>query len=174
MSATPPLLLRHAGPFTSDVVVTRGRELKELPGLSPDARHRLFASFVELAQNIARYSAERSATTGEDRGVGEITLAAGADGLLRLTATNAVPAATAETLAARLSTLAGLDAAGLKQLHRERRRAGPPPGSLGAGLGLIELARHAAAPLSHASAPLSDGLVNLSLTVPLDPASGTP
>lgn len=170
-SGAPPdgVLLRHDGPVTQDRVVTHGQALRALPGFSDNARHRLFATFVELAQNIARYSAERAGPPGEERGCGEILVSTAPGGCL-VSAANLVPPAAAAALAAQLAGLAGLDAEGLKKLHRERRRSAPPPGSLGAGLGLIELARHASAALSHTAEPAPGGLVRFALVVPLSAA----
>ncbi len=160
------VLLSYTGPFTQDAVVATGQKLRAFPGLSDNARHRLFATFVELAQNIGRYSAERAGPPGAERGVGVVEVRESADHL-HVEATNPVTPEAASTLAATLATLAPLDPAALKELHRERRRGAPPPGSLGAGLGLIELARHAAAPLAHVATPRPDGLVLFTVTVPL-------
>lgn len=163
------VLLSYTGPFTQDTVVATGQKLRALPGLSDNARHRLFATFVELAQNIGRYSAVRAGEPGAERGAGVVEISE-RDGLLLVEATNPVTPEAAAALSAQLAALAPLDANALKELHRERRRGAPPPGSLGAGLGLIELARHAAAPLAHTAAPRPDGLLLFTLSMPLAPA----
>lgn len=160
------LLHAYAGPFTQEAVVASGQALRALPGLSDAGRHRLFAVFVELAQNIGRYSAERAGPPGSERGAGLVEVFEDAPaGRLAVVATNLVAPDSAAHLAARLAALADLDSEGLKKLHRERRRSAPPPGSLGAGLGLIELARHAAKPPACATGPAPAGLVRLSLSV---------
>ncbi|MBC8008510.1 MAG: hypothetical protein H7067_00255, partial [Burkholderiales bacterium] len=81
------LVINHHGPLTQDAVVAHGRVLRALPGLTENARHRVFATFVELAQNIARYSAERAGPPGEERGSGTLTVSASADAIV-LTAAN--------------------------------------------------------------------------------------
>jgi hypothetical protein len=162
----PTLLHSYTGPFTQDAVVATGQKLRAVAGLSENARHRLFATFVELAQNIGRYSAERAGLPGAERGVGLVEIRESEEHL-RIEAANPVTPETAAALAAALAAIAPLDADALKELHRERRRGAPPPGSLGAGLGLIELARHAAAPLAHTAVPRPDGLVLFTLSVPL-------
>jgi len=166
VSVPASILLRHNGPFTSEVIVACGRELRALPDLSEDARHRLFATFVELAQNIARYSVERAGPPGGERGAGEVTVSA-AEGRLLVAASNLVSPAAAAALADQIAALKELDAAALRVLHRDRRRAPPPPGSLGAGLGLIEMARNASAPLAHNAEPRADGLIRFTFLVPL-------
>lgn len=163
LAASSPFLLHHSGPFSLDVVVARGRELRALPGLSENARHRLFAVFVELAQNIGRYSAARVGVSGADHGAGEITISAATDGEMLVAATNLVSQVSGSSLAAQLDALAVLDAVALKTFHRDRRRAAPPPGSLGAGLGLIELARHASAPIGYDLTPGPEGLAHFTV-----------
>lgn len=161
----------YAGPFTQEAVVSSGQVLRAIPGLSEAARHRLFAAYVELAQNIGRYSAERAGPLGGERGAGLVEVVGDdATGRISVVAANLVTTADAARLADQLAELATLDAEALKKLHRERRRSDPPPGSLGAGLGLIELARHASVPPSCATAPTPDGLVRLTLTVTLSSA----
>lgn len=160
------VLLSYAGPFTQDAVVATGRHLRALPGLSENTRHRLFATFVELAQNIGRYSAHRAGAPGAERGAGVIDIAQTSEGLL-VSATNPVSVTASAVLSRLIADLAGLDPDGLKKLHRQRRLGPPPEGSLGAGLGLIELARHASGPLASQSAPRPDGLVDFTLSVPL-------
>lgn len=170
----PPesVLLHHTGPFTQEVVIARGRELRALPGLSENARHRLFATFVELGQNIARYSAVQSGPPGEERGAGAITVSRTSEGRILVQAENPVSSAAAAALGAQIDALALLDAEALKRAHRDRRRGPPPPGSIGAGLGLIELARHACSPLTyfHREDPSgSPDLTYFCVKVPLDP-----
>lgn len=165
----PHLLLSYAGPFTQEAVIASGQALRAVQGHSEPVRHKLFTVFVELAQNIGRYSSERAGPDGGERGAGIVEVFEDPPaGRIHLVATNLVPSATAERLRAQLSSLAGLDAEGLKQLHRERRRSAPPPGSLGAGLGLIELARQAAVPPSCTTTLLPEGNLRLSITVSIN------
>lgn len=147
------VLFAHQGAFTHEAVMAGSQRLRALPGLNENARHRLHAAFVELAQNIARYSAARSGPPGAERGAGSIRLLAPAEGPLLLLSENAVAPEAAPRLAADLEALGRLDIPALQTLRRERRRSAPPPGSLGAGLGLNELHRAACAPLRHALEP---------------------
>lgn len=172
MASSESELLQHTGPFTQEVVIARGRELRALPGLSENARHRLFATFVELGQNIARYSAVQSGPPGEERGAGVMTVSRTPEGRIAVKAENPVTPDAAAALAAQVEGLASLDADALKRLHRDRRRGLPPPGSIGAGLGLIELARHACSPITQKTRPsvsTSPDLLSFSITVTLDP-----
>jgi hypothetical protein len=53
----------------------------------------------------------------------------------------------------------------LKLLYRERRRQAPEPGSKGAGLGLIEMARKAGKPIDYSFAPIDEDSSFFSLKV---------
>ncbi len=160
------VVLSFMGVLTQELIVDYGRLLRTQSGLSDNARHLLFSTFVELSQNILRYSAERSADDGQPRGIG-LVLVLETDNGYTVSAGNHVTAASATSLEGKLAELRPLDRAALKQLHKDRRRAPPPPDSLGAGLGLIEMARHASGPLEHAFVPLPDGRLFFTLSVPL-------
>ena len=59
----------------------------------------------------------------------------------------------------RIDYLNSLDKQGLRQFHREMvRNENTNPDSQGAGLGLIEIARRATAPIGYSFEPISDGL----------------
>jgi len=58
------VVLSFMGVLTRELIVDYGRVLRTQSGLSENARHLLFATFIELSQNILRYSAERSGEPG--------------------------------------------------------------------------------------------------------------
>lgn len=144
-------LIAYRGAFSDPVVADLGRQLRT--ALEADTNESLivFGACIELAQNIQRYSAERAPESGD--GVGGLLAQPSAEGLF-LASRNAVTPEIAEHLRPLLERLASSDADTLKELRRERRRAGPPPGSRGAGLGLIEAARRASGPLRYSFSTL--------------------
>lgn len=152
---TDRIVLSFMGIVTQEIMVEYGKLIQQQEGLSLNSRQILFGTFIELAQNIIRYSAERAGPADERRGVG-LVLVSEQDASFTVSSGNLVSPATARGLAAQLSQLAGLSAEELKQLAKERRRAGPPAGSKGAGLGLIEMARRAARPPSYDFSPIGD------------------
>ncbi len=159
------ILLSFMGVVTQELMVEYGKLLRNHEGLSENSRLVLFGTFIELGQNILRYSAERNGPEGMTRGVG-IVIVSEQDHTFTVSSGNRVTPRAADLLSAQLAHLGSLDAEGLKQFQRERRRSGPPPESAGAGLGLIELSRRACAPLAHSLLPVEEGFF-FSLSVPI-------
>lgn len=160
------IVLSFMGVVTQEIIVDYGKIVREQQGLTENSRQCLFGTFIELAQNILRYSAERGGTPPHERGIGLVIVSEAAD-TFTVTSGNMVRRPDADRLSAELSQLASIDREGLKALARDRRRHGPPPGSLGAGLGLIELARRAAGPLEQNLMEHSAELVFFSISVPV-------
>lgn len=160
------LVLSFMGIVTQEIMVEYGKLIQAQDGLSENNRLLLFGTFIELTQNILRYSAERSGPAENSRGIG-IVLVSEQDDTFTVASGNLVTARAAANLTLQLTHLASLDRDALKQLHKERRRAGPPEGSVGAGLGLIEVCRRAATPPAYALLPQENGNVFFSLSVPI-------
>jgi hypothetical protein len=139
------IVLSFMGIVTQEIMVEYGKLIQQQEGLSLNSRQILFGTFIELAQNIIRYSAERVTTAGQLRGVG-LVLVSEQDDTFTVSSGNLVTCDTADELQRQLSALVVLGPDELKQLARDRRRSGPPAGSKGAGLGLIEIVRRAAKP----------------------------
>lgn len=158
------IVLSFMGVVTQELLVGYAKFIPQQAGLSDNSRLVLFGTFVELAQNILRYSSERAGANGQERGIG-LVLVSEQENAFTVASGNLVSAEIAQHLRTQLEAIGTLDREGLKTLHRERRRAGPPAGSLGAGLGLIEVARRASAPLAWNLSPQPDGRFFFSLSV---------
>ena len=147
---TQDALLAFEGAFTPDAVVALGEDLQAAlarAGCSAGTIRRAFGLFVELAQNVARHSAQREGQAG----VGRIEVQRQGGALLLSTANES----TEERLAALLAEVDRLAASSpeqLQALRRERLRAPTRPTG-GAGLGLIELARRSGQPLEVRAKP---------------------
>jgi hypothetical protein len=81
-----------------------------------------------------------------------------------VTCGNVVEADDAADLARRLDELAALDRAGLRALYKEQMRR-PRSETGGAGLGLIDMARKASAPLEYSVQPIDERFSFFSLRV---------
>ncbi|MBF0180254.1 MAG: hypothetical protein HQM03_09545 [Magnetococcales bacterium] len=149
------ILLSYRGPFTEAMVAELGGTIRgqiemklALIGQGKSATiSRMFSVFIELSQNVVRYSHE---TTPND-GYGD----ADAPDLLRhgvvvigyqndmnfVHCGNEIDAAAADSLANRLREIQGMNRDEVNAAYRKKRREKPEPGSLGAGLGLLEMAR---------------------------------
>jgi len=122
----------------SRIVAFRSRleTLLRQGGTDVHSIRRVLAIFVELAQNIQRYSAERDVANHE--GGGEIRVIESDDALV-ITAKNVVRETEVGTIEARLGELEGRDRRGLGAFLRARRRE--PRVGRSVGLGLAEIAR---------------------------------
>jgi len=68
------ILVTYKGPFDKHIIAIFGKRLKALADKNPDARRKIFATFIELSQNVAFYSAERCLRDGKDLGVGTLVI----------------------------------------------------------------------------------------------------
>ncbi len=108
----------------------------------------MFSVFVEMVQNIIRYSAERA--EGPVPGQADIydlrygVLTVGRDKADRffVSCGNLISNQDADRLETDLKHINSLERADLMALYKKTLRGGPPDGSKGAGVGFIEIARH--------------------------------
>jgi anti-sigma regulatory factor (Ser/Thr protein kinase) len=132
----------YAGPLSEDVLTSLSgvvkEQLTETDSTSP-ITNKVFSIFVEQAQNIIRYSGDRM----DKSGVGSVSISASDDGFL-IEAVNEIKDGSQERLEGILTDLKNMDAAELKAAYKQRLKSGPPEGSVGAGLGFIEVARRSA------------------------------
>jgi hypothetical protein len=153
------ILLCFNGPFSQGLIEEIGTALRkhiQSETASSTSALDVFAVYIEIAQNIREYSATREYSDAESSAT--VVISRDEEGRYSITAGNIVEAADGETLVARINALAEMDKAQLKaaykkQLRQPRADSAPD----GAGLGLIDIARKASAPISCALRPVSDG-----------------
>jgi hypothetical protein len=132
------ILMMFKGGLSQNIVVDLGSLLQNRLGFDVKVR-RMFGIFVELAQNVKNYSAETElAADGSQVGVG-ILILADSGTHYSVNSGNLVRTSDGERLKIQCEYLLSLDKAALKAYHEERIESDPPPGSKGAGLGLIEI-----------------------------------
>ena len=164
------IVLCFNGPFSQGLIEEIGVALRNhLHGVagtdeeapSPSSAIDVFAVYIELAQNIQRYSRERGYIDWD----ASATVVIGRDesGRYEVSAGNIVEPEDGRALEARIHSLAAMDKAGLKaaykeQLRRPRASDEADSGSSGsAGLGLIDIARKSSAPISCSLQATSSG-----------------
>lgn len=135
------------------------RLLKDQVKLSPNSKMILLTIFVELAQNILRYSAEQS----EGEGIGLIWVTEEPSEYL-VHSGNVISLKQVEIVRTELAALVSLNAEELKALRKERLNHAPPVGSKGAGLGLLEVKRRSTKPVEYAFIPVDNEHMFLSIT----------
>jgi len=129
----------YAGPLSETVLTSISSVVKgqlEDAGNTVSVINKVFGIFVEQAQNIIRYSCERI----ESGGVGSVSISSTDSGFM-IEAINEIRQADRLRVGEALEKLQAMDGAQLKQAYKERIKSVPPEGSLGAGLGFIDVAR---------------------------------
>ncbi|MEY4504471.1 MAG: hypothetical protein RL154_765 [Pseudomonadota bacterium] len=111
---------------------------------------KLLYVFIEQAQNIVRYSADRIDEGDRSKWLGHGSVALGMKNEKYYSMCgNLVDKNQANRLKLKLDQVASLDKDGLKILYKERLAAGPDDGSEGASLGFIEMARKSSEPIQY-------------------------
>jgi hypothetical protein len=160
------VLFSFSGPLSQAILEGIGetvRKKMQFESTEMGTIQRVFSILVEQAQNILNYSTETTPDQGDGAKIAEGKLRSG---ILVLSIEgcnycvlcgNYIAAERCETLRRELTMLRDLSPEALKALYRERRKAPPPPDSIGAGLGLIEIARRVTKPLAFDIRPM-DGV----------------
>ena len=134
-------LFCYSGPLTEDLLTTISNPVKhQLSDKETEeaVAKRVFGVFIEQAQNIIRYSYQKTRVTGDS--IGTVAISIAEDGFL-IEAVNIVDPEKKDGLEASLIELTVKDQKELRSLYKQRLRDGPPEDSSGAGLGFIEMAR---------------------------------
>lgn len=164
---TEGILICFHGPFRHSIIEELGKAVKkhlENEDVRSSALADVFSVYIEAAQNVANYANGPRGGAAHRDGV---LVIARDGGHYVVRCGNFLDAGDGPPLLARLDELAGLGPLELKARFKERMRAPLPPGSTGAGLGLIRMARTASRPLEYSVVPAGDGLHFFSLTVTL-------
>ena len=134
-------LFCYSGPMTEDLLTTIANPVRhQLSDKETEeaVANRVFGVFIEQAQNIIRYSHQKTKSTGDS--VGTIAISLDDAGFL-IEAVNVVSESKRDVLEATLVDLSVKDQKELRKLYRQRLKDGPPQDSAGAGFGFIEMAR---------------------------------
>lgn len=137
------MLFCYGGSVTDHVLTGLGEALRQELEHAEVERKRarnVFAVFVELAQNVLRYSDEVDIRGGGELRRGYLSVGLGAEGIW-VACANRIDPAGVPRLGERLKKIHGLDGSALKALYKETLKGEVPEGSKGAGVGFIDIAR---------------------------------
>jgi len=109
---------------------------------------KIFAIFIELAQNVHLHSAEKAFSIKENRpiGIGFVLVSETPDAYI-VSSSNLIVNEKRAHVIDRCNYINGLDPAGLKRFYKEQRRAPQRTESPGANIGLIDMVRKSNNPL---------------------------
>lgn len=158
------IMLCFNGPVTAPLIEEIGTALrKHMEGLeeSPSAVADVFSVYIEMAQNIRRYAQAQSFQNE----AATILISRNDPGNYVISASNVVKEADGAALMARIAQLANLDKEALKAAFKTQLRQPRATLDGSAGLGFIDMARKATAPLQHTLQPLGNERALFSLRV---------
>ncbi len=158
------IMLCFNGPITAPLIEEIGKALRNhMEGLqeSPSSVTDVFSVYIEMAQNIRRYSQAH----GFENEPATIIISRDDPGNYVVSASNSVKDADAKALLERVQQLDHMDKDALKVAFKTQLRQPRSALSGSAGLGLIDMARKAAGPLWYAIEPLGEGRSLFSLRV---------
>ncbi len=145
------IIFSYGGIVSESVLYSMGEALKQkmtMEETNTNTIKRVFSVFVEQVQNIIRYSAERDGPPHMPLSSGIVTVGREEDGFFVVCANMVTPEA-ANELKTRLQDLEGMDPQELKAYYRQKLREPQDQDAVGAGLGLLEIARRASAPVEY-------------------------
>ncbi|MBF0218155.1 MAG: hypothetical protein HQL49_01295 [Gammaproteobacteria bacterium] len=158
------IMLCFNGPITAPLIEEIGKALRNhMEGLqeSPSSVADVFSVYIEMAQNIRRYSQAE----GFEHEAATIIISRNEPGNYVISASNFIKAADGESLLERISQLEHMDKDALKAAFKTQLRQPRTALSGSAGLGLIDMARKATAKLRYSLQPLDNGRSLFSLRV---------
>jgi len=153
------LLLCFNGPFSQGLIEEIGVALKthlQSDSVSSAAASDVFATYIELTQNIRNYAKKHNLTEADEAGA-TVVIGRNENGRHVLLAGNVVEPDDGKALQTRITELAGLDKVQLKAAYKEQLRKSRGDDDSGAGLGLIDIARKANEPFSCSLLPVNSG-----------------
>ncbi|MCB1192360.1 MAG: hypothetical protein H7A23_24610 [Leptospiraceae bacterium] len=140
------VLVFFKGAVTQGVLAEFGSMIRT--SLSYESKlKKIFAVFIELAQNIFHYSDERIySQTGEESGIGIVIIDEKND-RYTLRSGNLISNEKLEKMKEKFSYINTLDKEGLKSYYQKLLKQPRPDESKGAGLGFVDIARKSDGPL---------------------------
>ena len=154
------ILTCFSGRFSQGLIEEMGEAIKK--HMESEERPKndifnVFSIFIEQTQNIKNYMSGK-----ETRDVYQfivnsaiVCIGTSAEGYFIWSGNN-MESADIPPLRSQLEIIASLDKDGLKKLYREQIKKDVTPGKVGAGIGLIDIARKASQPIEYCFEPIDD------------------
>lgn len=165
------ILLCYSGPIAQASIEGVGDTLRrnlEFEAAGSAITLSVFSIFIEQVQNVLNYSAEKlSRDEPNEMGlrVGVVVIGHEETGDYFVYCGNRVFNRDISKMKESIELVGDLNKDELKALYKERRRMDKQPGSKGAGLGLIEMARRSSAPLEYSFEKIDEDFSFFSIKV---------
>jgi len=157
------ILISFSGRLSQALIVEYGEAVKkylETDNLPQNEVFNIFSVFIEQTQNINNYCASQSENPHCDRiSQSSIVTIGKTEAGNYVCSGNIVENEDIDKLTAYIESIVKLDKQGLKELYKAKLKQDlPPGGTVGAGLGLLEMARKATLPLQYSTVVLDSSL----------------
>lgn len=133
------VLISYKGPVTPIIMAEISRDIQDKLSDNSKASRKVFAVFLELAQNILFYSAEKVQYAGRNDSVGMLHVVEMED-QFSVICGNTVSKSDMIELTRSCEAINLLDKEGLRELKRNQRKQPPSRKSKGAGIGMVQVA----------------------------------
>jgi len=154
------VLICFSGRFSQGIIEELGEAIKkhmENEDTPKNDIFNVFSIFIEQTQNIKNYSAAKTnSSIYEVVNNSSIVCIGKTDGGYFIWSGNKIGNSDIEPLRAKLDLVSGLTKDELKKLYREQIKKNIEPDSLGAGIGLIDIARKATLPVEYSFDTIDD------------------
>jgi Family of unknown function (DUF6272) len=160
------IMMCFNGPFSHSIIEEIGTAIRNHLAAENIARmavQDVFAVYIEMTQNVRNYLVSRDIHTG-DAGSATIIIAKQGESYA-VTSGNLIRTGDIADLSARIDRINGLDRDGLKKEIRQQLHSEVPPGALGAGIGLMEIAKRTVAKLEYSIRNIDGRYAFFTLTV---------
>ncbi len=156
------ILISFSGKLTQALIVEYGEAVKtylETDNRPQNEAFNIFSLFIEQTQNINNYCASKvNRPLYETILYSSIVTIGKMENGSYVCSGNLIENQDIESLKAHLDTIIQQDKAGLKAMYKNRLKQDLPPDHVGAGLGLIDMARKATVPLEYSIIAQDDSL----------------
>lgn len=154
------ILISFSGRFSQGIIQELGDAVKnhmEAEEMPKNDIFSVFGIFIEQTQNIRNYSSSKEGTKNYDKiSDSGIVVIGRKNDMYYVCSGNLVENHDMDNLVQRIERLVSLDKNELKKLYKEEMKKEIVPGSCGAGLGLIDMARKASKPIEYSVEKIDD------------------
>ncbi|MCL6638297.1 MAG: SiaB family protein kinase [Firmicutes bacterium] len=157
---TNGLLISFSGRFSQEIIEELGEAVKKYLETEKHPKNNIFnifSIFIEQTQNIKNYCASKAGTDSYETIANSciVTIGKSGDGNY-ICSGNLIENEDLAKPVQSIEKLTGLDKDALKKLYKEKLKQDLLPGSTGAGVGLVEMARKASHPLEYSVTSLDE------------------
>nr|WP_320115866.1 SiaB family protein kinase [uncultured Desulfuromonas sp.] len=159
------ILICFNGPFHHSIMQEIGTAMRNHlaeENIAQEALMDVFAVYIEMAQNVSNYITFRQIARPEAAS-SIITISRSGEGY-QVSSGNIVLNEDVETLCRRVDEVNAMTRSEIRSAYKKQMRRDVPPDALGAGLGLLEIAKRSSEKMTYAVKILDAGSTFFSLT----------